>query len=99
MLPPGLPCPVAATLAAVVGAAADPDVVAEVATAGAAVAPVTLLAGFVAAAGAVVGAPPAAAVGAVVAGFGVSVAVLPPQAARMAAAAPAVTPPRKPRRE
>ena len=33
------------------------------------------------------------------AGFGVSVAVLPPQAARMAAAALAAMPPRKPRRE
>jgi len=32
------------------------------------------------------------------AGFGVSVALLPPQAARIAVAAPAATPPRNPRR-
>jgi hypothetical protein len=61
---------------------------------------VALPAGRVAAA-AVVGAVVAAApvVGAVVdAGFGVSVALLPPQAARIAAAALAAAPPRNPRR-
>jgi len=60
---------------------------------------VALPAGRVAAAavGAVVAAAPV--VGAVVAaGFGVSVALLPPHAARMAAAALAATPPRNPRR-
>jgi hypothetical protein len=47
-----------------------------------------------------VGAAPLAAAGAVVGlAAGVLVALLPPQAARMAAAALAATPPRKPRRE
>lgn len=96
--PPGLPCPVAAL--AVVGATTDAAEVVEpgAAAAGAlvAVVPVTLLAGLVATAAA----PPAAVAGAAVPlGLGVSVAVLPPQAARIAAAALALAPPRKARRE
>ena len=95
--------------AAVVGAAADPVVLAEVATAAAVGAVVPVVAGAVvgavvgaAALAAVVGAAPLAAAAGAVVGLAAGRAArrwLPPQAARIAAAALAVAPPRKPRRE
>ncbi len=95
-----VPVPVEATaelLAVVVPAMADPPAVVLVVAAGAVVAETALPAGLVAAAAALVAGEVAAPV--VPAGFGVSVALLLPQAARSTAAVLAAVPARIVRRE